>query len=257
MKRLFARRPPRTRWPLQLQPSPRPLRPPPPPGGWPGGDPEAARATAQPTVSLSEPPEQLEPAADRTSEGQRHRACGGAVLFPDGCQRPTLAVPAARQLHHAVAIGPTSDPAAAEGIGAPEAQLAQVARGSWSALPYRIARNRTKGSTRKGWTTMSTSQNPLTPQAAVNYWAQVSQHLAVIRSDLDRTVPQAPEGMRGMSEDAVMAMREAFDEALLAADAAMGMSSRLANAVVAPQPGRSQQQVRPQRTQQPYAHAGW
>jgi len=104
---------------------------------------------------------------------------------------------------------------------------------------------------------MSTSQNPLTPQAAANYWAQVSQHLAVIRSDLDRTVPQAPEGMRGMSEDAVMAMREAFDEALLAADAAMGMSSRLANAIAAQQPVQPQQQVRPQRTQQPYAHAGW
>jgi hypothetical protein len=55
----------------------------------------------------------------------------------------------------------------------------------------------------------------------------------------------------------LLRLREAFDEALLAADAAMGMSSRLANAIAAPQPGQPQQQVRPQRTQQPYAHASW
>ncbi|MGH3850209.1 MAG: hypothetical protein ACRDRT_10970, partial [Pseudonocardiaceae bacterium] len=41
-------------------------------------------------------------------------------------------------------------------------------------------------------------------------------------NDLGRTLPEAPQGMRDMSEQAVMAMREAFDEALLAADAAMG-----------------------------------
>jgi hypothetical protein len=102
---------------------------------------------------------------------------------------------------------------------------------------------------------MSTSQNPLSPREAANYWAQVSQHLAAIRNDLSRTLPEAPAGMRGMSEDAVTAMQEAFDEALLAADAAMGMSSRLANAT-AGQPAE-QQQSRPQRTQQQYAHAGW
>lgn len=103
---------------------------------------------------------------------------------------------------------------------------------------------------------MSSPQNPLSPHAAANYWAQVSQYLAVIRNDLGRTLPQAPKGMCGMSEDAVTAMQEAFDEALLAADAAMGMSSRLANATTAQQPGQPQQ-FRPQRTQQPYAHAGW
>jgi hypothetical protein len=104
---------------------------------------------------------------------------------------------------------------------------------------------------------MSTSQNPLSPREAANYWAQVSQHLAAIRNDLSRTLPEAPAGMRGMSEDAVTAMQEAFDEALLAADAAMGMSSRLANATTAQQPGKPPPQSRPQRTQQPYAHAGW
>jgi hypothetical protein len=105
---------------------------------------------------------------------------------------------------------------------------------------------------------MLASKNPLSPREAVTYWAQVSQSLAVICNDLGRTLPQAPEGTRGMSEDALAAMQEAFDEALLAADAAMGMASRVANATAAQQPAQPpQQQFRPQRAQQPYAHAGW
>lgn len=47
-----------------------------------------------------------------------------------------MPAPAAGQLQHAAATGPTGAPAAAEGIGAREAQLAQAARGSWSALPF-------------------------------------------------------------------------------------------------------------------------
>lgn len=77
---------------------------------------------------------------DTAAEGERHRAPrGGVVLaFPDGCRRLALTVPApaAGQMQHAVATGPTGAPAAAEGIGAREAQLAQAARGSWSALPF-------------------------------------------------------------------------------------------------------------------------
>jgi hypothetical protein len=105
---------------------------------------------------------------------------------------------------------------------------------------------------------MSASKNPVAPREAVNYWARVSQSLAVICHDLDRTLPEAPEGMRGMSEEAIAALQEAFDEALLAADAALGMCSRVANATAAQPPAQPpQQQVRPQRAQQPYAHAGW
>lgn len=44
---VFARRPRRMEWPLQLELSGRPLRPPPPPGDWPGGDPWAALAAAE------------------------------------------------------------------------------------------------------------------------------------------------------------------------------------------------------------------
>lgn len=96
---------------------------------------------------------------------------------------------------------------------------------------------------------MSTPRKPpLSVREGVNYWSQVAQHLATIRNDLDLTLPSAPEGMRGMSEDAVQAMREAFDEAVLAADAALGMCSRLAATSASPQP----QPGRPQRTQQPY-----
>lgn len=74
---------------------------------------------ASPKASSSESAEQLE-------------------LLPDGYQRPALAVPApaARQLQHAVATGPASIPASAEGIRDHEARLAQAARGSWSALPF-------------------------------------------------------------------------------------------------------------------------
>lgn len=105
---------------------------------------------------------------------------------------------------------------------------------------------------------MVTSKNPLSPREAVSYWAQVSESLAVICNDLGRTLPEAPEGMRGMSEDAIAALQEAFDEALLAADTAMGMSSRVANATAAQQPTQPpQQQFRSRRAQQPYAHAGW
>jgi len=60
-----------------------------------------------------------------------------------------------------------------------------------------------------------------------------------------------------MSEDAIAAMQEAFDEALLAADAALGMCSRVANATAAQQPAQPEHQVRPQRAQQPYAHTSW
>ncbi|MGH4007879.1 MAG: hypothetical protein ACRDTH_06920 [Pseudonocardiaceae bacterium] len=68
--------------------------------------------------------EQIEPAADKATEGEQHRAprSGVVLAFPDGCQR-------------AVATGPPNTPAAAEGIVAHEARLAQAARGSWSALP--------------------------------------------------------------------------------------------------------------------------
>lgn len=104
---------------------------------------------------------------------------------------------------------------------------------------------------------MTTSKNPVAPREAVNYWARVSQSLAVICNDLARTLPDAPEGMRGMSEETIAALQEAFDEALLAADAALGMCSRVANATAAQQPTQPPQQARPQRTQQPYAHAGW
>ncbi len=110
----------------------------------------------------------------------------------------------------------------------------------------------------EGLATMSVSKNPLPPREAVSYWAQVSQSLAVICNDLGRTLPEAPQGMRGMSEDATAALQEVFDEALLAADAAMGMCSRVANATAAQQPAQPpQQRFRPQRARQPYAHAGW
>jgi hypothetical protein len=105
---------------------------------------------------------------------------------------------------------------------------------------------------------MITAKNPVAPREAVNYWSRVSQSLAVICNDLGRTLPEAPEGMRGMSEDVIAALQEAFDEALLAADTALGMCSRVANATADRQPAQPpQQQVRPQRAQQPYAHAGW
>jgi hypothetical protein len=63
MGRVFTRRPPRMTWPLlELDRSDRPLRPPPPPGPWPGGDPWAALAAME--------------------TGEQHR--GGVVLvFPD------------------------------------------------------------------------------------------------------------------------------------------------------------------------------
>lgn len=102
-----------------------------------------------------------------------------------------------------------------------------------------------------------TTPRPLRPGEAVSYWAQVSESLSVICNDLGRTLPEAPQGMRGMSEQAVMALQEAFDEALLAADAAMGMASRLATAIAAQRSGQSAQRLRPQRAQEPYAHVGW
>lgn len=105
---------------------------------------------------------------------------------------------------------------------------------------------------------MITSKNPVAAREAVNYWTRVSQSLAVICNDLGRTLPEAPEGMRGMSEEAIAALQETFDEALLAADAALGMCSRVANATAAQSPAQPpQQQSWPQRAQQPYAHAGW
>ncbi|MGH3851027.1 MAG: hypothetical protein ACRDRT_15250 [Pseudonocardiaceae bacterium] len=71
---VFARRSPRMEWPLQLELSGRPLRPPPPPGDWPGGDPWAALAAAE------------------TVESERHR--GGVVLvFPGAWRTPAFTVP--------------------------------------------------------------------------------------------------------------------------------------------------------------------
>jgi hypothetical protein len=63
MRRVFARRPLRVTLPLQLERFDRPLRPPPPPGPWPNGDPWAAIA-----------------ALETAAEEQHH---GGVVLtFP-------------------------------------------------------------------------------------------------------------------------------------------------------------------------------
>jgi len=91
-------------------------------------------------MSTGESPAQPKPAVETAAEGERHRAPhdGVVLAFPDGCRRlaPTVPGPASGQLQHAVATGPTSTPAAAEGIGAREAQLTQAARGSWSALPF-------------------------------------------------------------------------------------------------------------------------
>ncbi|MGH3719408.1 MAG: hypothetical protein ACRDRI_11345 [Pseudonocardiaceae bacterium] len=83
-------------WPLQLELPDRPLRPPPPPGDWPGGDPWAALAAAE------------------TVESERHH--GGVVLaFPGACRTPVLAVPALAEVkvvnattvedEHSVALG--------------------------------------------------------------------------------------------------------------------------------------------------------
>ena len=127
MRQLFARRPPRLPWPVQLELPNRPLRPPPPPGGWPGGDPQAAQAVTPPNLSSGKSLEQPEPAVDAAAQDERHRTPGDGVVlaFPDGCQHPVLAVPE-----------PAGAPAAAEGIGHREAQLAQAARGTWAALPF-------------------------------------------------------------------------------------------------------------------------
>lgn len=72
---VFARRPRRMEWPLQLELSGRPLRPPPPPGDWPGGDPWAALAAAE------------------TVESEQYRS-GVVLAFPDAWRTPAFTVPA-------------------------------------------------------------------------------------------------------------------------------------------------------------------
>jgi hypothetical protein len=102
---VFARRPPRLEWPLQLELSGRPLRPPPPPGDWPGGDPWTALAAAA------------------TVESEQHRS-GVVLAFPGACRTPALDVPA---LTEAKAVNVTTvDDDHPVALGEGQALLARV-----------------------------------------------------------------------------------------------------------------------------------
>lgn len=66
------------------------------------------------------------------------------------------------------------------------------------------------------------------PRAAVTYWTQVGQYLATVRADLARMLPAAPQGQHGLGEETREDITEAIEQALLAADTAVGTYSRLA-----------------------------
>ncbi|CAL9677629.1 hypothetical protein SUDANB95_07955 (plasmid) [Actinosynnema sp. ALI-1.44] len=105
---------------------------------------------------------------------------------------------------------------------------------------------------------MSTTQPPqaMSPLDSLNYWSQVARNLSTVRRDMERTLPAMPENQPGLAEDGLAALREAFDEAQMAADMVVGLASRAMPERQAPTPGYQPQQGSPAAQMVPRERSG-
>lgn len=67
------------------------------------------------------------------------------------------------------------------------------------------------------------------PIEAARYWTGLGRHLERVLQEMDRMLPPAPEGGRGLAEETRQEIQQVIEQAMLAADTAAGYCHRQAD----------------------------